>query len=63
MLKTILFSSGISSSVTEKNSRYEMEIFKALQILSSESFEGIEMLFSMEHIAFAERPHLAANSF
>lgn len=35
----------------------------ALQILSRDSFVGIELFFSIEQRAFADRPHFWANSF
>lgn len=62
-LKAALFSMGISSSVTEKNNRYEVGISMALQILSIDSRVGMDSFFSIAHMALAERPHLCASSF
>lgn len=56
-LKAVLFSAGTSSSVTAKNSRKDVGISRALQILSIDSREGKDSFFSIEHNALAERPH------
>ena len=57
------FSSGTSSSVIEKNKRYDTGISSASQILLMVSFDGNDAFFSMLQSAFAEIPHFAARSF
>lgn len=53
----------MSSSVIEKNKRYETGISSASQILLIVSFDGKDEFFSMLQSAFAEMPHLLARSF
>lgn len=57
------FSSGTSSSVMEKNSRYDVGISNASHILFIVSLVGNDAFFSMLQSAFAEIPHLLARSF
>ena len=62
-LKMPSFSSGTSSSVIEKNRRYETGISNASHILFIVSLLGNEVFFSILQRAFAEMPHFAARSF
>ena len=59
----LCFSSGMSSSVIEKNKRYETGISSASQILLIVSFDGKDTFFSMLQSAFAEMLHFAARFF
>ena len=56
-------SSGTSSSVIEKNRRYETGISNASHILFIVSLVGNDVFFSMLQSAFAEILHFAARSF
>ena len=53
----------MSSSVIEKNKRYDTGISSALQILLIVSFVGNDAFFSMLQRAFADMLHFDARSF
>ena len=59
----LCLSSGMSSSVIEKNKRYEIGISSASHILLMVSFDGNDAFFSILQSAFADMPHLLARSF
>ena len=59
----LFFSSGMSSSVIEKNKRYDIGISSASQILLMVSFDGNDAFFSILQSAFADMLHFEARSF